>query len=149
MITIILLAIVGAIIAAAVGTFWYSNSTPMGKIHMKYLGCDKLSDEEMKKRIEEAKPHMMKMYVGQLLLSFVTAFAVVFIVTMSKQNGLTLGMATGFVLLNWLCFIVPTVGSGIIWSNCDKSIVWKKFFSDIFSVLVTILLTILVTSFFI
>jgi hypothetical protein len=41
MLTIILLAIGGAILSAVIGTFWYSNSTPMGKLHMKYLGFDK------------------------------------------------------------------------------------------------------------
>ena len=54
MLTILLLALAGAVIAAVVGTFWYSPGTPMGKIHMRYLGFDKLSDEEKKKKIEEA-----------------------------------------------------------------------------------------------
>ena len=149
MITIFLLAIVGAIIAAVVGTFWYSNATPMGKIHMQYLGFDKLSDEEQKNKMKEAKPMMVKMYAMQMALSFLTAFSVVFIVTMSVRNGLPFLFAIGFVLMNWLCFMVPTIGSGILWSNCDRKIAWKKFFSDILSNLVTLLLTAFVTSFFI
>ena len=48
MISIFILSIIGAIVAAVVGTIWYSNATPMGKIHMKYLGFDKLSPEEQK-----------------------------------------------------------------------------------------------------
>ena len=44
--------------------------TPMGRVHMQYLGFDKLSKEEQDKKIEEAKPHMRKSYLGQTLLSF-------------------------------------------------------------------------------
>ncbi len=149
MTTIILLAVAGAVIAAVVGTFWYSPNTPMGRIHMQSFGFYNLSEEEQKKKIEEAKPMMWKMYVGQMTLSFLTAFAVVFIVTMSMQNGLTFGMALGFVAMNWLCFIVPTIGSGVIWSNCDRKLAWKKFFSDIFSNLVTLLLVAVLAKFFV
>ncbi len=149
MTTIILLSIAGAVIAAIVGTLWYSDSTPMGKLHMRSLGFDKLSEEEKKRKIEEAKPKMPKMYAAQLALSFLTAFSVVFIITMSVQNGLSAWMATGFVAMNWLTFIVPTIGSAILWSNCDRSFAWKKFFSDSLSSLVTVLLIALMTSFFV
>jgi hypothetical protein len=140
MTTIILLALAGAVVAAIVGTFWYSPITPMGRLHMKYLGFDTLSKEEQAKKIEEAKPHMWKMYVGQIVLSFLTAFAVVFITTTSIKNGVPSWLALGFVAVNWLCFMLPIIGSGILWSNCDRSIAWKKFFSDIASNLVTVLL---------
>ncbi len=149
MITILLLSLVGAGIAAIVGTLWYSNATPMGKIHMRYLGFDKLSPEEQKRKMEEAKPMMLKMYVAQIALSFLTAFSVVFIIIMTVENGVSLGIAFGFVVMNWLCFIVPSIGSGILWSNCDRAIAWKKFFSDIFSNLVTVILIALLASFFV
>ncbi len=68
---------------------------------------------------------------------------------MSMRNGLTFGMALGFVALNWLCFVVPTIGSGVLWSNCDRSIAWKKFFSDILSNLVTLVLVAFLASFFV
>jgi len=149
MFTIISLAVFGAIIAAVVGTVWYSDKTPMGRLHMKYLGFDKLNEEEKKKNIEEAKPKMFKMYLAQMLLSFLTAFAVVLVILMSVRNGTSLSLAMGFVVMNWLCFIVPTIGTGILWSNCDRSIAWKKFFSDISSNLVTLILTALLASLFI
>ncbi len=148
-ITIIILSIIGAVLAAVIGTIWYSNSTPMGKIHMRYLGFDKLTDEEKKAKMIEAKPMMLKMYSGQMILSLLTSFATVFIVANSLKNGLSLGMALGFITLNWLCFMVPIIGSGIIWSNCDRAIVWKKFFSDIFSNLVTLLIIGVLASFFV
>ena len=149
MITILVLALVGTVIGAVVGTLWYSNATPMGRLHMQSLGFDKLSLDEQRRKIEEAKPKMPKMYLAQMALSLLTSFAVVFIISMSVQNGLTLGMATGFVIFNWLCFVVPVIGSSILWSNCDRSIAWKKFFSDIFSNLVTILIIVFMTSFFV
>lgn len=149
MLTILLLSLAGSVIAAGVGTLWYSNATPMGKIHMQYLGFDKLSEEEKKQKMEAAKPMMFKMYAGQMALSFLTAFATVFIVTTSIKNGLSLTLAMGFVALNWLCFVVPTIGSGIIWSNTDPKIAWKRFFSEIFANLVTLLLIAFLASFFV
>lgn len=142
MLHIFLLAIVGTVIAIAIGSFWYSPATPMGRLHMKAMGFDKLSPEEQKKKMEEAKPHMMNMYLTQMLFSFITAFAVVFIVTESMRNGLPLSAALGFVAVNWFCFVVPTIGSGTLWSTtCESQVAWKKFASEIASNLVTMLLT--------
>lgn len=149
MTTIILLVLAGAVIAVVVGTFWYMPNTPMGKLHMKYLGFDKLSKEEQDKIITEAKPNMWKSYVLQILLSLLTSFAVVFVITLSVRNGVPFKMAIVFPLMSWLCFVVPTVGSALLWGNCDRAIAWKKFFSDSLSILVTILLIALLTSFFV
>lgn len=149
MLTVTLLAIAGAVISAVVGTLWYSGSTPMGKIHMQSMGFYNLSKEEQMKKMEEAKPEMPKMYGAQFVLSLLTSFAVVFIIQMSVENGVPFLMALGFVLFNWLCFMVPIIGSGILWSNCDKKIAWKKFFYDIGSNLVTVLLIAFLTSFFV
>jgi uncharacterized membrane protein YhaH (DUF805 family) len=135
MITVLLLSLLGAVIAAVVGTFWFSNATPMGKIHMKYLGFDKLSPEEM-----EAKPKMPKMYAAQFALSFLTSFSVVFVVTLSIHNGVPPLMAIAFPIISWLCFMVPIIGSALLWSNVDPSIAWKKFFSDISANLVIVVL---------
>jgi hypothetical protein len=149
MTTILLLALAGVVISVIVGSIWYSPSTPMGKIHMHAMGFDKLSTEEQKAQMEAAKPHMWKMYGAQMLLSLLTSLAVVIIVSLSIQNGLTFSMALGFVLFNWLAFMVPVVGSGVIWSNCEGSLAWKKFFSDSTCNLVTILLIALLTSLFV
>ncbi len=140
MTTIILLALAGTVIAIVVGTFWYSPMTPMGKLHMRYLGFDQLSPEAQAQKIAEAKPHMPKLYGAQMALSFLTAFFVVFVVTMSVQNGVPPMMAIAFPLMAWLCFTVPAVGGAILWSNCDRSIAWKKFTSDVLASLVTIVL---------
>ncbi len=149
MTTVIIISFIGAILAAVVGTFWYSPGTPMGKLHMRYLGFDKLSEEEKKKSIENAKPGMPKIYTAQMALSFLTAFFTVFVVTMSVNNGVPLLIAMIFPVFAWLCFTVPTVGSSILWGNCDRNIAWKKFFSDIFSNLIIILLIAVLTGLFV
>ena len=148
MITTIILAVVGAIIYAVIGTLWYSGATPMGKVHMQYLGMDKLSPEERERRMEAGKAMMPKMYGAQLVLSFLTAFWVVFVVRLSLQNGLTLIIAVGFAVFSWLCFTVPAIGTSILWSNCDRVLAWKKFFSDSASNLVTIVIIALVAGWF-
>jgi hypothetical protein len=149
MLTILILSLVGAVLAAVVGTFWYSDKTPMGKLHMRYLGFDKLSKEEQSQKIKEAIPKMPKVYLAQIILSFLTAFATVFIITMSMKNGLTFGVALVFIIMNWLCFVVPTIGSGILWGTCDEKIAWKKFFSDAASNLVTVILIAILASLFV
>lgn len=149
MLTIILLSLGGAVVAAVVGTFWYSNATPMGKIHMKSLGFDTLSPEDQKRKMEEMKPKMLKMYGAQIFLSSLTAFSVVSTTTLSIQSGLPFKMTLGFIFANWICFVVPTIGSALLWSNTDRSIVWKKFFSDIFSSFVTLILISLLASLFV
>lgn len=149
MTTILLLALLGAVLSAVVGTIWYSPSTPMGKIHMRYLGFDVLSPEEQKQKMEEAKPKMPKIYGAQMVLSFMTSFLVVSIVTMAMQNGMSFTTTVGFILINWLCFIVPTVGGAILWGTCDERIAWKKFFSDIGVSFVTLILIAYVASLFV
>ncbi len=148
MTTIILLALAGTVISIIIGTFWYSEATPMGRLHMRVVGFDKLPHEEQERLKNEMKPKMWKYYLAQMVLSFLTSFAVVFIVTMSLQNGVPLSMAIGFVAVNWLCFMVPVNGSQVLWGNVDREIAWQKFFYDIASNLVTVILIALLASFF-
>lgn len=147
--TILLLSIAGVVISILVGTVWYSPGTPMGKVHMRYLGFSNLSPEEQKQHIEEAKPKMPKIYAGQMLLSLLTSGFTVFVVSMSVQNGVPLSMAIAFPMLAWLCFTVPAVGGGILWSNTEGELAWKRFFSETLCTLVTILLIALMVSFFV
>lgn len=146
--TIFLLSLAGVFIAVVVGMIWYGPATPTGKIHMQYLGFDKLSPEEQQKKIEAAKPSMPKIYVAQMMLSLLTSVFTVFVIMMSVQNGVPFSTAIGFPIIAWLCFTVPAVGTGLLWGNCEGALAWKKFFTDIFCSLVTILLTALMVSFF-
>ncbi|MEI6353050.1 MAG: DUF1761 family protein [Candidatus Nomurabacteria bacterium] len=143
MMTIILFGILGAIISAVIGTLWYSMGTPMGKIHMKSLGFDKLSKEEQKKKIEEAKPNMWKSYLLQMFLSFLTSAFIAAILSYQKSTVLAVYVE---IFAIWFCFTIPLIGQALLWSNCDKKLVWKKFFSDSFSNLVTFLVIVFIFS---
>ncbi len=149
MITSILLVLAGVVVSIIIGTLWYMPNTPTGKIHMRYLGFDKLSPEEQKQKVEAMKPTMPKIYAAQAFLSLLTSIAVVLIVTMSLQNGVTLLVAIGFIVFNWLCFVVPTVGMHILWGNCDPKLAWQKFFSDSLNILVTMIVTVVMVSLFV
>lgn len=139
MITTIILALAGVVVSVVIGSIWFLPSTPTGKIQMRFLGFDKLTPEEQAKKIKDAEPGMPKIYAGQMFLSLMTSIAVVFIVSMSLQNGVTFITALSFLLINWLCFVVPAVGMQMLWGNCEGELAWKKFFSDSLSILVTIL----------
>lgn len=139
MITTIVLALAGVVVSVVIGTLWFMSSTPTGKIQMRFLGFDKLTPEEQAQKVKESEPGMPKIYAGQMFLSLLTSLAVVFIVSMSLQNGVTFITALSFLFINWLCFVVPTVGMQMLWGNCEGELAWKKFFSDSLSILVTIL----------
>jgi len=139
MITIILAGVVGAIISAVIGTFWYSNATPMGKWHMQYLGFDKLSEEEKQKRIVEAKPRMWKTYSAQMFLSFVTSLFIALVLYYTVQNGGPSNAVFFYVITIWLAFTVPLIGQGMLWGTTEGSLAWKRFFSDSFCNLITFL----------
>jgi hypothetical protein len=144
MTTIILLGILGAVISAAIGTFWYSMATPMGKIHMESVGFTKLSKEEQEMKIKEMKPKMWKYYLTQMFLSFLTSVFIAFI--MIEQKALGSSVIYGELAAVWLCFVVPLTGQSLLWGNVDQKLRWKKFFSDSFSNLVTFLIIIFVFS---
>lgn len=140
MTTILLLSLLGAIISAIIGTFWYSPITPMGRLHMKTVGFDKLSLEEQKKLMEEMKPKMWKYYLAQMILSFLTSFSVVYTIGESVYAGVPFSIALMFPIFNWLCFMVPAFGTAILWGSVDRNLAWKEFFSNILSHLVSILI---------
>ncbi len=140
MITIILLGVLRAIISAVVGTFWYSNATPMGKWHMQYLGFDKLSAEEQQKLIAEAKPKMWKTYLGQMFLSFLTAVFFASTLSYTLMSGGSANSVFFYAVMIWIAFTVPMVGQGLLWGKTEGSLAWKRFFSDSLSNLVTYLI---------
>lgn len=143
--TIILLGFLGVLISVIIGMVWYSPNTPTGKIHMKSLGIN--SVEEAKKKMEESKSKMWKLYLAQMVLSFMTSVFIAFI--MVQQSGLSVFIICSEVFLAWLAFTVPLVGQSLIWGNIDPKLKWKKFFSDSFSNLVTYLVIIIVFSLFV
>ena len=146
--TIVLLTLAGAVFSLVIGSLWYAPNTPMGKIHMRALGFDKLSPEEQKAKMEAAKPHMWKSFLAQAALSLLTSFAVVVIITFSMANGLPFSMAAGFIAFDWLCFMVPVIGANVVWSNAAGKLAWQKFISDAANAFLTVLLIAVFASYF-
>ncbi len=130
MTTIILIAIIGAIISAVTGTLWYGGWTPMGRWHMQYLGFDKLSEEEKQKMIAEAKPKMWKTYSAQMFLSFLTSAFIALVTGFSISNGAPVSSVFYYIPMIWLCFTVPMIGQNILWGTSEGTLAWKRFFSD-------------------
>ena len=141
MINIFLIGFIGAIVSAVVGTIWYNpDLTPMGKWHMQYLGFDKLSKEEQEVIRKEMAPKMWKIYLAQMFLSFLTSFFIGFVTSYSVQNGASANSIFYYLPMIWLCFTVPMVGQKMLWGKTEKSLAWKRFFSDSLSNLVTFLI---------
>lgn len=146
--TIILIGILGAIISAITGKYWYSNSTRMGKIQMQYLGFDKLTQQEKDDLIAKAKPEMWKSYSAQMFLSFLTATFIALVTSFTVQNGAPASAIFFYVIAIWIAFVVPMIGQNLIWGNADRSLVWKKFISDASYNLVTFLIIAFLTTLF-
>lgn len=138
--TPIIIGIIGAVISAVTGTFWYSNKTPMGKLHMRYLGFDKLSKEAQDALVAEAQPKMWKTYSLQMVLSLITSLFIGFVTWYTVYSGGPANAVYAYVVMIWLAFTVPMIGQNILWGNIDGSLAWKKFFSDISYNLITFLI---------
>jgi hypothetical protein len=147
--TIMLIAGIGAVVALVVGSIWYSPGTPMGRLHMKAIGFDKLSPDEQKRLIEEMKPKMWKSYLLQFIMSVLISFFIGFITVVGMQNGQTFGAVVFETAFVWLALMVPVIGSNILWGNTPREIAWKKFWSDSLSYAVTIGLVLLVARLFV
>lgn len=139
MTTILLVGVLGAFLSAVIGTLWYSGSTPMGKWHMQCLGFDALSKAEQDKLIAEAKPHMWKTYLGQLVLSFITSFFIAFVTDYTVQNGGPANAVFYYVVMIWAAFTVPMIGQQLLWGTTKSGLAWKRFFSDGLCNLITFL----------
>ena len=49
MLDVIIVSVLGVVLSVVLGTFWYSMSTPMGRLHMDSIGFTKLSKKEQEK----------------------------------------------------------------------------------------------------
>ncbi len=127
----IIIGIIGAIISAIIGTLWYSDKSPMGRLHMKCLGFDKLSQAEKDALKKEAMPNMWKVYSLQMVLSLITSLFIGFVTSYTVANGGPASAVYFYVVFIWVAFTVPIIGQSLLWGNVDRSLVWKKFFSDI------------------
>jgi hypothetical protein len=49
----------------------------------------------------------------------------------------------------WVAFTVPMIGQNLLWGNSERSLAWKKFFSDAAYNLITFLLIAFVATLFV
>ena len=147
--TLILMTFIGMIIAIIIGSIWHSPNTWGGRIHMRYLGFDKLSKAEQNKMIAEAKPQMWKSYLAQSILSLMTSGFIAFVMYMTVSGGLSKYFVFLYVIMIWCAFIVPVIGSNILWGNCEKGLKVKKFLADIIYQFITLFVITLVLTFFV
>jgi hypothetical protein len=139
----------GIIVSIVIGTLWHSPFSPFGKIHMEYLGFTKLSKEEQAKKIEEAKPHMWKIYLKQIVLSGITSAALAYLlITLPKEASISVVYISITAL--WVAFIAPLVGQNLLWGPCaDEKLQLKKFFGDSLYQIITYSSIIFILSLFI
>lgn len=148
MATIAIIGVVSAIMSIVVGMLWYSDKTPMGRWHRASLGFDQLSPEERERMKSEAKPHMWKQFLAQMLLSFITGVFIAGVISFSVLSGAPASSVFFYITAIWLAFTVPLVGQNILWGGPKGALAWKRFFSDSFSNLLTYLLVAFVATLF-
>ena len=110
MVSLFFIAVLGVVISMIIGMVWHMPNVPTGNLHMEYIGFNKLSASEQKKQMEAAQPHMWKSFLGQAILSYLSSFFIVFVMYYTTQAGLSSSMVYGYVLMIWLCFVIPTFG---------------------------------------
>lgn len=147
--TIILITVLGAIASLIIGSVWYSDKTPMGRLHMRSMGFDKLSPDEQKAAMEKGKKMMGKLILGQFILSLFTSFFLAYITVVGITNGETIWMVFGYAAMAWFAFVIPVVGSNLLWGSVKGKTAWQKFFSDIANFLITFIIIVLIAKLFV
>lgn len=110
-----ILPLLGVLISMVIGMVWHMPNIPTGKLHMDFIGFSKLSKSEQEKIMNDMKPHMWKSFLGQAVLSFFSSLFIVFVLDQTVKNHMSPTMVYAYILMIWFGFIIPTIGSGIIW----------------------------------
>ena len=103
--------LVSAVLAMVIGSLWYGPI--FGKQYMKVMGMDMMTPE-MKAAM---KKKMWGMYFVQFVLSLVSIYVLAY-----------MGASVKMAFWVWLGFVMPTIGSGALWSGKSKSMSWSLFF---------------------
>lgn len=104
--------LVMTVFAIALGSVWYGPL--FGRLWMQFMGAMDakgsmlISKEEMKRKQQQMGPW----YAIQAVLSFVTMWVLASVVAMWPAHH---GLLAAFTM--WLGFVMPTVGSGLIWDE--------------------------------
>lgn len=118
--TIILLVLTITIVQIILGSVWYSPVL-FGKTWMKINGVANKSAAELK----AMQKKMLPAYGIQFLMTFITNFALVFILSSLGVNNLV-----GLFLVStivWAGFIMPTQAGEVLWGNLSNKLKLQKF----------------------
>lgn len=132
MASLFFIALLGVVISMVIGMVWHMPNIPTGKLHMDYIGFNKLSPSEQKKQMEAAQPHMWKSFLWQAILSYMSSLFIVFVMYYTTLGGVSSSMVYGYILMIWLGFIIPIIGWTIIWSSRNQKVnlLWIYFMSE-------------------
>lgn len=106
--------IISAVIAMALGFFWYSPAG-FGKPWMKLIGLTK-------EKMNSSKVNMPLIYVVQVIAAFVTAYVLSQIVGFAGATDIVSGAIVGFWV--WLGFVATVMISGILYESKPLNLYW-------------------------
>lgn len=118
--TIILLVLTISIVQIIIGSVWYSPAL-FGKVWMKINGVANKSAAELK----AMQKQMLPAYGLQFVATFITNFALVFMLSSLGVNNLV-----GLFLIStilWAGFIMPTQAGEVLWGNLSNKLKLQKF----------------------
>lgn len=115
-----LLIIVATIVQFVVGALWYSIL--FGKNWARIMGMDRLAKADLEKLQKTMGPFYGLEFLLTLLTTIALDSAISFYSSINRPLDYTarveFGLTVAFFL--WLCCIVPTQISGVIWSNTKR-----------------------------
>lgn len=106
--------IISAVIAMALGTFWYSPAG-FGKQWMKLIGMTK-------EKMEGSKANMPMIYGVQIVASLVTAYVLSQIIGFAGAMDFVGGAIVGFWV--WLGFVATVMLGGVLYENRSLNLYW-------------------------
>lgn len=118
--TIILLVLTISIVQIILGSVWYSPAL-FGKVWMKINGVVNKSAKEIK----EMQKKMLPAYGLQFVATFITNFALVFMLSSFGVDNLI-----GLFLISsilWVGFIMPIQAGEVLWGNLSNKMKLQKF----------------------
>lgn len=108
--------LIGAVIAMALGAFWYGPL--FGKKWTEIIGA---STDDLEKR-KEMQKQATPLYIIQFLLVFFQVWVLAYFVNGWNDFGTPLN-----VMWIWAAFVAPTLASCAMWNNDSKKVMWARF----------------------
>jgi len=115
-----LAVVVAALAAMMVGFVWYSQAL-FGRMWIKIIGKENLSQVEQEQMKKDTGPYFGVMFAGTLIGAFVFALFIRWLHAYTAVEGMQIAFWA------WLGFIFPVVLGAALFSGKDKDLVWLLF----------------------